>query len=207
MMGILILVRHGQSTYNARGIWAGFTDCELTPLGRQEARGAGESLRDQQIDAVFVTDLKRAVETWTEMARVLKLTGLKPIVAPALKERDYGDLTGHSKWKLLARYGFRQWFRWRRGWDYPVPGGETLRDVYHRVAPYYRQQIRPLLEQGQTVLISAHGNSLRALVKLLEKVSDSQIPKLEIATGEIYVYRVNQQGKVTHKEIRKAHLR
>lgn len=202
--GTLILVRHGQSTYNARGIWAGFTDCELTELGRKEARQAARALKGIRPEIVFVTDLKRSVQTWDEMASVLKCSKITPIVAPQLKERDYGDLAGHSKWKLFARYGLRQWLRWRRSWDYPVPGGETLKDVYARAVPYFRRQILPLLEQGKTVLISAHGNSLRALVKYLDRISDKEISRLEIATGGIYLYTISDDGTIVREEHRAA---
>jgi len=202
--GTLILVRHGQSTYNARGIWAGFTDCGLTDRGRQEARQAARAVRDQKIDVVYVTDLKRSVQTWQEMAKVLKCSSLKPVVAPEFKERDYGKLAGHSKWKLFARHGLKMWLHWRRNWDYPVPGGETLKDVYHRAVPYFRRFVLPQLEDGKTVLISAHGNSLRALVKYLDRISDSDIAQLEIATGGIYLYTISSDGTILREQRRAA---
>lgn len=204
-MAKLILVRHGQSTYNEKGLWAGFIDCPLTDLGREEARAAGEALKDVHIDTVFVSDLLRAQQTWEEMAKVLGCKDIKPIIAPEIKERNYGDLAGKNKWEMKEQYGEEQWMKWRRGWNDDVPGGETLEDVYNRVVPYYQQTILPLLKEGKTVLLSAHGNSLRALVKYLDDISDEDIPKLEIATGGIYVYTISEaDGSIAGKEQRAA---
>lgn len=204
MMGTLILVRHGQSTYNEQGLWAGFIDCPLTEKGISEARAAGEAIKDQKIDTVFVSDLKRAQQTWGAIAEVLNLTALKPVVAPEIKERDYGDLAGQNKWELKEKYGEEQWMKWRRSWADEVPGGETLKDVYNRVVPFYEAKVLPLLKEGQTVLLSAHGNSLRALVKYLESISDKDVEQLEIATGGIRLYQVDGQGKITGRELRAA---
>ena len=104
--------------------------------------------------------------------------------------------------KILEEYGEEQFLKWRRSWDYPVPGGETLKDVYARVVPYYQREILPQLREGRNVLIAAHGNSLRALVKYLENIPDDEISKLEIGTGEVYVYQVDPQGRIVSKEIR-----
>lgn len=203
-MAKLILVRHGQSTYNARGLWAGAIDCPLTELGRREAREAAEAIADIPIDAVFVSDLRRARQTWHEMAEVLDKDQLEPRVAGALRERDYGQLAGQNKWEAKERYGEAQWRRWRRGWNEDIPGGESLQDVYKRVVPYYRKSILPSLKKGRNVLISAHGNSLRALVKYLDHISDADIPNLEIATGGILLYDIDAAGRIRRRERRAA---
>lgn len=203
-MGTLILVRHGQSTYNEQGLWAGFIDCPLTEQGLAEARAAGEAIKDQTIDTVFVSDLQRAQQTWGAIADVLQLSDLKPIVTPAIKERDYGDLAGQNKWDLKEKYGEEQWMKWRRSWADEVPGGETLKDVYNRVVPFYEDIVLPLLKEGQTVLLSAHGNSLRALVKYLENISDQDVEQLEIATGGIRLYQIDEAGQVVRRELRAA---
>lgn len=201
-MAKLILVRHGQSEYNAKDLWAGWTDSPLTELGRIEAREAGEEIKDLKIDVVFVSDLIRSKQTWEEMAKVLNLENLPTIEAPEIKERSYGDLVGLNKWEVKKKYGDEQWLKWRRGWDEPISNGETLKDVYNRVIPFYINTTLPLLESGKNVLLSAHGNSLRALVKYLENIPNDEIWKLEIPTGTVYVYDLDRDGKITNKEIR-----
>lgn len=201
-MSKLILVRHGQSEYNAKDLWAGWIDVPLTEFGRMEAREAGEEVKDLKIDVVFVSDLIRSKQTWEEMAKVLNLENLPTIEAPEIKERSYGDLAGLNKWEAKKKYGDKQWLKWRRGWDESIPNGETLKDVYDRVVPYYEKTILPLLKSGKNVLLSAHGNSLRALVKYLDNIPNDEIWKLEIPTGTVYVYDLDRDGKITNKEIR-----
>ncbi len=201
-MSKLILVRHGQSEYNAKDLWTGWTDVPLTELGRLEAREAGEEIKDLKVDIVFVSDLIRSKQTWEEMAKVLGLKNLPTIEAKEIKERSYGDLSGLNKWEVKNKYGDEQWLKWRRGWDEPVPNGETLKDVYDRVVPFYLKTILPLLESGKNILLSDHGNSLRALVKYLDNIPNEDIWKLEIPTGTVYVYDIDKDGKITNKEIR-----
>ena len=201
-MSKLILVRHGQSEYNAKDLWTGWIDSPLTELGRAEAREAGEEVKDLKIDIVFVSDLIRSRQTWEEMAKVLGLENLPITEAPEIKERSYGDLAGLNKWEVKKKYGDEQWFKWRRSWDEPVPNGETLEDVYNRVVPFYKKTILPLLEAGKNVLLSDHGNSLRALVKYLDNVTNDEICRLEIPTGTVYVYDIDSGGEVARKEIR-----
>ncbi|HLI25518.1 MAG TPA: 2,3-diphosphoglycerate-dependent phosphoglycerate mutase [Chloroflexota bacterium] len=201
-MAYLVLVRHGQSEWNAQGLWTGWRDVPLSPEGIAEARRAGELLRDIPFDIAYTSALTRAQQTLEEIKRVLGREDLPTVTDPALNERDYGDLTGKNKWKILEEYGEEQFLKWRRSWDYPVPGGETLKDVYARVVPYYQREILPQLREGRNVLIAAHGNSLRALVKYLENIPDDEIPKLEIGTGEVYVYQVDPEGRIVSKEIR-----
>lgn len=201
-MSKLILVRHGQSEYNAKDLWTGWTDVPLTELGRTEARDAGREVKDLKIDVVFVSDLIRSKQTWEEMARVLNLENLPIMEAPEIKERSYGDLAGLNKWEVKKKYGDEQWLKWRRGWDELIPNGETLKDVYDRVIPFYQENVLSLLKSEKNVLLSAHGNSLRALVKYLDDISNKEIYKLEIPTGTVYVYEVDSNGKIIDKEIR-----
>jgi 2,3-bisphosphoglycerate-dependent phosphoglycerate mutase len=203
-MAYLVLVRHGESEWNALGLWTGWRDISLTDKGREEARRAAEALRDVKFDVAYTSKLVRAHQTLDEIKGILDERDLPTIEDVALNERDYGDLTAKNKWDVEKEYGTEQFLKWRRSWDYPVPGGETLKDVYERVAAYYDQRILPDLKAGKNVIIAAHGNSLRALVKHLEDIPDDDIPSLEIGTGEVYVYQVDPSGKITSKEIRAA---
>src|SRR5215204_571158 len=203
-MAYLALVRHGQSEWNALGLWTGLRDIELNDIGIEEARQAAESLRGITFDVAYTSALKRAHQTLEKILDTLGQNGIPTTADAAINERDYGDLTAKNKWDVQKEYGDEQFMKWRRSWDYPVPGGETLKDVYARVAPYYDAHILPDLEAGKNVIVAAHGNSLRALVKHLEDIPDAEIPKLEIGTGEVYVYQVGANGKITGKEVRAA---
>lgn len=201
-MSKLILVRHGISEWNALGLWTGWNDVSLTDEGKEEARKAGEAIREMHIDVVFTSDLVRAQQTYSEIKNVLRLKDVSEYIAPEIKERNYGDLAGKNKWKVKEEYGEEQFMKWRRSWDYPIPNGESLKDVYARVIPYYSSTIKPLLVSGKNILMCAHGNSIRALVKYLENIPDDQIAQLEIGTGEVYIYTLNEKGEVASKEIR-----
>jgi 2,3-bisphosphoglycerate-dependent phosphoglycerate mutase len=201
-MSKLILVRHGESEYNAKDLWTGWLDIPLSEKGKGEAQKAGENIKDIKIDSVFVSDLIRSKQTWQEIARVLGLENLETIEAPEIKERDYGDFSGKNKLEIKKEYGDEQWHKWRRGWDEPIPNGETLKDVYNRVIPFYTTKIVPLLKQDKNVFLSAHGNSARALVKHLDNLSDKEIENLEIPTGTLYIYDIDNEGKIINKEIR-----
>lgn len=201
-MPYLALIRHGQSEYNALGLWTGLTDVELNEEGIAEARRAADALGDVRLDVGFTSALKRAAETMQVILECLGRTDLPVISDPALNERDYGDLTGKNKWQVRDEYGEEQWLKWRRSWDYPVPGGETLKDVHARVVPYFQKAIVPELRAGRNVIVVAHGNSLRALLKHLEHISDEVIPTVELGTAEVYLYEVDGEGKVLSKEVR-----
>ena len=201
-MAYLVLVRHGESEWNAKGIWTGWTDINLSEKGREEARTAGELLRDIHFDLAYTSALKRAQQTWEEVQKIIKQETLTATVDKALNERDYGDLTGKNKWEAKEEMGEEKFMKIRRSWDFPPPNGESLEMVYERVIPYYEKTILPELKDGKNVIIAAHGNSLRALIKYLEDISDEEIPHLEMATGGIYVYKLDTEGKVTSKEIR-----
>lgn len=204
----LVLIRHGESVWNAKSLWTGWTDVELSEKGHTQAKVAGTELKDIHFDIAYTSELKRAKQTWEEIRKVItppNSPNIPTIPNSALNERDYGDLTGKNKWEIEKQFGEEQFMKWRRGWDDPIPNGESLKDVYNRVVPYYKKEILPKLKAGKNVIVSAHGNSLRALAKYLENVSDKDITKLEIPVGQILIYQIDEDGKVVSKEIRNQH--
>lgn len=198
----LILIRHGKSEWNHLGLWTGWTDVELVEEGRQEARRAGEALRDISIHRAYVSELKRARQTLDEIIGALEAHSVPVESSPALNERHYGAYTGKNKWQVQQEVGEEQFQAIRRGWDTPIPEGETLKDVYHRVRPYYEEKIAADLRAGRNVIIVAHGNTLRALVKHIEGVDEAAIADVEIGTGEIHLYRIADDGAIVEKEVR-----
>jgi 2,3-bisphosphoglycerate-dependent phosphoglycerate mutase len=162
----------------------------------------GHAIKDLKPAYAFTSNLSRATET---LEIILKTNHWKPKVAAdaALGERDYGDLTGMNKWVVEQKYGEDKFNKWRRGWDDPVPGGETLKQVYRRVIPYYDEHILPHLKKGDTVLITAHGNTLRALMKALDGLNNHQIQNLEMPFGEAIIYTLDAHGNVLKKDERK----
>jgi 2,3-bisphosphoglycerate-dependent phosphoglycerate mutase len=205
-MAYLVLVRHGQSEWNALGLWTGFSDVELSEKGRQEAQKAAELLKDIPLHKAHTSALKRAQQTLEEITKALELSDIPVNIHAALNERDYGEMTGKNKWEIKEKHGEEQFNKWRRGWDEKIPGGETLKDVHSRVVPYFEDNILMDLKDGKNIIVAAHGNSLRALVKHLENIADSEVPNLELGTGEIYVYEIDENGKVLSKEIRGKNL-
>jgi len=202
----LILVRHGESLWNKAGLWTGWTDIGLSEKGIDEAIQAGHSIKDIPIDEVYLSKLTRAKQTWEEIAKIIRKESLPTHESEALNERDYGDYTGKNKWDLKNEFGSEKFYRIRRGFDEPIPNGETLKDVYNRTVPYFQNEILPKLKDGKNILISAHGNSLRALVKYLDKISDEDVSHLEIKTGEVYVYAFDKNGEITDKKVLSEHL-
>jgi 2,3-bisphosphoglycerate-dependent phosphoglycerate mutase len=202
-MSYLVLVRHGESEWNAKGLWTGWRDIPLTQKGREEAEHAGNHIKDIHFDYAYTSALIRAQQTLDE---ILKVIGQTPPIEKdkALNERNYGDYTEKNKWDLQKELGEYEFQKIRRSWDYPPPNGESLKMVYERSVPYFQQEIEPKLKDGKNILVSAHGNSLRALVKFLENISDESISDLEIGTGEAYVYQIDEKGKIVNKEIRGA---
>lgn len=200
-MAYLVLVRHGQSEWNLLGQWTGLTDVELTDEGRQEARRAGRLLEDLDLHRAYTSKLKRAKNTLDEIAFHLGDRGIERSEHAELNERDYGHLTGKNKWQVKEEHGEEQFMKWRRSWDHPIPGGETLKDVSGRVLPFYEKRILEDLKNGKNVIVTAHGNSLRAIMKYLEKVTDDQAHTVEIETGEIHMYEIDESGQVLKKEI------
>ena len=193
----LLLIRHGQSLWNAENRFTGWRDIGLTERGREEAREAAALLTHHQISfaRAFTSALSRAQET---CSIVLDAMGeAVPVESdPALNERDYGDLTGMNKSDIAERYGEAQLHRWRRSFAEKPPHGESLEETARRVIPYYESRILPCLKKGENIFISAHGNSLRALLMHLEKLSPEAIAKREVATGEALLYRITSEGAV-----------
>lgn len=207
-MSYLILVRHGESEWNAKGLWTGWQDIPLSEKGREEARSAGEKInaflrkvKNLPIDLIYNSSLLRTKQTTDEIKKVLNKTDISTLESEALNERNYGDYMGKNKWDVKKEVGDEEFQKIRRSYDYPTPNGESLKQVYNRVVPYFEKEILPRLCEGKNILISAHGNSLRALVKYLDKISDDGISKLEIPTGEVYVYEIGQDGQIVNKEI------
>jgi 2,3-bisphosphoglycerate-dependent phosphoglycerate mutase len=203
MSGTLVLVRHGQSEWNLKNLFTGWRDVDLSELGHEEAKTAGEKLRQRgmQFDIAFTSVLQRAEKTCRYILDAVGQSGLKTIRDQALNERDYGDLSGLNKDDARQKWGEEQVHIWRRSYDVPPPGGESLRDTGARVWPYYLHDMQPHVLRGDTVLVAAHGNSLRALIMALEGTSGEEIVKLELATGVPILYRLNADSTVASKEI------
>lgn len=199
-MSKLILVRHGESLWNEKGIWTGLTDIGLTEKGKEQARIAGQKIKDLPTDFAFTSVLIRAKQTLDGIKSTLG-KNITVFENEALNERDYGIYTGKNKWEIKKKIGDEQFRRIRRGWDVPIENGESLKDVYERVIPYYQKEIFPKLREGKNILIVAHGNSLRALTKYLEKLSDNTVENLEIEIGAVYFYTLDKQGTVLSKKI------
>lgn len=202
-MSKLVLVRHGQSEWNEQNLFTGWKDPDLTAKGRQEAIEAGISLKAKniQFDIAFTSALKRAQDTCHLLLDHLGQSTLETIRDQALNERDYGDLSGLNKDGAREKWGADQVHVWRRSYDTPPPGGESLKDTAERVLPYFEAQIWPRLLNGENVLIAAHGNSLRALVKVLDKLTPEEIIAVEISTGEPIIYSLDDTGAVLNKDI------
>ena len=196
----LVLLRHGESQWNLENRFTGWVDVPLTPKGVQEAKNAGEKLRGFTFDRAFTSVLKRANETLRLALDVIGQPKIPTERDPALNERMYGDLQGLNKAETAKKYGEAQVKIWRRSYDVPPPGGESLKDTAERVLPYYEQTIKPYLLKGETILIAAHGNSLRALIMELEQLSREQVLELNIPTGAPLLYELDGTGKVvTHR--------
>lgn len=198
MEHLLVLVRHGQSEWNLKNLFTGWKDPGLTEQGLAEASAAGAKLRDLKLtfDMAYTSDLTRAQHTLDLILRELGQEGLETVRDQALNERDYGDLTGMNKDEAREKFGEEQVHVWRRSFDVPPPGGESLKMTAERVLPYYRTEILPQVISGKRVIVAAHGNSLRALVMELEGLTPEQILQRELATGAPIVYRLTDEGGV-----------
>ena len=203
MSGTLVLVRHGQSEWNLKNLFTGWRDPDLTELGVQEATAGAKALADYGIkfDIAFTSDLTRAQKTCKIILDGVGQPNLETIRNQALNERDYGDLSGLNKDDARARWGEEQVHLWRRSYDVPPPGGESLKDTVARVLPYYIREILPRVMRGERVLVAAHGNSLRALVMVLDGLTSETIPSLELATGVPLVYKLNDDTTVADKKV------
>ena len=202
-MSRLVLVRHGQSEWNEKNLFTGWRDPDLTAQGVDEARRAGRLLKAAGIafDLGFTSNLSRAQKTCALMLEEQGQTDLPVSRHEQLNERDYGDLSGLNKDDARAKWGEEQVHIWRRSYDVPPPGGESLKDTAARVLPLFDAHIVPLIKAGKDILIAAHGNSLRALVMQLEGLDSSEIIDVNISTGEPYCYEMDAQAHVTAKEI------
>jgi 2,3-bisphosphoglycerate-dependent phosphoglycerate mutase len=199
---LLVLVRHGQSAWNLTNLFTGWRDVDLTDQGVAEARAAGRKLAAQNIrfDVAFTSALKRAQRTLDLMLEEMGQTNVPVFKDAALNERDYGDLSGLNKDDAREKWGEDQVHIWRRSYDIAPPGGESLRDTAARVLPYYIQEVLPRVLRGEKVLLSAHGNSLRALVMVLEKLGPEGIIERELHTGVPIIYRLNADATVASKQ-------
>ncbi len=202
---LLVLVRHGQSEWNLKNLFTGWKDPGLTEQGVAEAKAAGARLRKLGLsfDVAFTSVLSRAQETLRLMLDEIGQPKLETFKDAALNERDYGDLSGLNKDDARKRWGEEQVHIWRRSYDVAPPGGESLKDTAARVLPYYLEYILPRVMSGRRVLVSAHGNSLRALVMVLDHLDTKSILKLEIATGEPLLYRLGEDTLVREKQVLK----
>ncbi len=224
-MGKLILVRHGQSIWNLQNRFTGWVDVNLSQKGIKEAKNAGKLLKDFKFDIAYTSDLQRANETLNLILNenpnheefiihhndksydefTLSKQDKKTIAViknPKLNERHYGDLQGLNKQETIDEFGDEQVHIWRRSYNIAPPNGESLKDTYSRAVPYFKSKIlKKVIEENKTIIISAHGNSIRAIIKYLEKISNKDIPNLELATGQPIVYNISKSGKITKKLI------
>ncbi len=197
--GELVLVRHGQSQWNLENRFTGWTDIPLTEEGIEEAKHAGELLKDYHFDQAFTSALSRAQETLRLILEVTEQTDLPIERDAALNERHYGDLQGLNKAETALKFGDEQVHLWRRSYNVAPPNGESLKDTRERVIPYYEAHILPLLEASKNVLVVAHGNSLRALVMVLDGISERDIPEVNIPTGAPLRYLIDSNGSVIER--------
>ena len=200
---LLVLVRHGQSQWNLQNLFTGWRDVDLTEKGIAEARAAGRKLKAMglRFDLAFTSALVRAQGTLDLMLEELGQRNIPVARDQALNERDYGDLSGLNKDDARKKWGEEQVHIWRRSYDVAPPGGESLKDTAARVLPYYIQEILPRVLRGERVLVSAHGNSLRALVMVLDHLSPQEIVKRELATGVPLIYRLNADSTVAERQV------
>lgn len=190
--GLLVISRHGESEWNVLGKWTGWTDVGLTAKGAADAEVIGRTIPAIAFDEIYTSVLKRTEETLQGIIRGMnkpELNALPKTAAQALNERDYGKYTGMNKWEVQKSVDEATFTGLRRGWDFPVEGGENLKQVYERVIPYFTSEMLPKLQAGENLLMVAHGNSIRALMKYLEDISDEGIADVEMKFGQVLIYR------------------
>lgn len=225
-MPTLVFLRHGQSQWNLENRFTGWVNVPLSDNGREEARRAGEHLSELHIDKAYTTPLERAnmtfsiaweasgderypimrhlegrMKDWGSYTRLEGDKILEVVMTEELNERCYGDLQGLNKAETAEKFGKEQVHIWRRSYDTPPPGGESLKDTLDRALPFYEKYVEADLREGKNVLIVAHGNSLRAITKHLEGISDEEIPGLNIPTGVPIVYDLDKDLKVLNKKV------
>ena len=201
-MGKLILTRHAESEWNASGKWTGRTDVHLSEKGFHEASMLGIAVRDMDIhlDEAYCSEQVRTLETLEGIINASQQFDVPVYRRGDVNERDYGEYTGKNKWDMQQLVGDEEFTAIRRGWNHPVPGGETLKDVYERAVPFYTNELLPKLKDGKNIIIVAHGNSLRALMKYIENIDDAGVEKLEMPFGQLFVYDVDDDGRMTHRD-------
>ena len=194
---VLVLVRHGESEWNRLNLFTGWRNPDLTDKGLIEARVAGRMIKDHRIkfDIAYTSGLKRAQHTLDIILGEINQNDVPIVRDIALNERDYGELSGLNKDEARKKWGESQVMEWRRSFDIPPPGGESLKDTLARVQPYYEKVIWPQIAQGKNVIVAAHGNSLRALMMILEGLSGDEILKREFATGAPILFRLGADGR------------
>ena len=202
--GKLIIVRHHESEWNKLGVWTGSRDIHLTEHGFQMSEKMGILIKDIQIDEAIVSTQIRSYETLLGMEKTFNNFDIPTSFSPELNERDYGDYTGKNKMEVEKIVGEEEFKKIRRGWDCPIPHGETLKMVYERSVPYYLETILPKVLSGENVLIVSHGNAIRSLMKYIESISDEGISNIEMLFGSIMIYDVDEKGRMINKEIRGA---
>ncbi|QES88989.1 2,3-bisphosphoglycerate-dependent phosphoglycerate mutase [Rhizosphaericola mali] len=191
----LVIVRHGQSQWNLENRFTGEVDVDLTDKGREEAHSAGKKLEGYHFDLAFTSELKRAQETLEIILNEIKEPNIPIHKNKALNERNYGDLQGLNKAETAIKFGEEQVHIWRRSYDIAPPNGESLKDTYNRVIPYYQKEIAPLLHSGKNIIIAAHGNSLRSLMMYLENITAENIVQVNIPTGVPRVYTIDKMNQ------------
>jgi 2,3-bisphosphoglycerate-dependent phosphoglycerate mutase len=198
---VLVLIRHGESEWNRLNIFTGWKDVGLSEEGVAEAHRAGTMLKEEnrKFDCAFTSTLRRAHNTLSIILGELDQKGIPTVKDAALNERDYGELVGVNKDEARRRFGAAQVHLWQRSFDVAPPGGESLKDTAARVIPFYQKRIIPEVNEGKNVLIVAHGNSLRALIMQLDRLSPDEVMQLELATGVPMIYRLNADGSVAEK--------
>jgi 2,3-bisphosphoglycerate-dependent phosphoglycerate mutase len=207
-MSKLIIVRHHESDWNKLGLWTGKRDRHLTEYGFRKSEDMGRLLAAApgqeaiRIDRAYASMQVRSIETLSSMLEVLDLCDIPTTHSSALNERDYGDYTGRNKWEMEKMLGDENWNKVRREWDFPVPNGETLRMVYDRVVPFFKNEVLPYLRKGEHVLIVSHGNAIRALMKYIEDISGEKIKDLEMLFGKAIIYELDADGRMISKEVR-----
>ncbi|OHA93678.1 MAG: hypothetical protein A3H52_01725 [Candidatus Zambryskibacteria bacterium RIFCSPLOWO2_02_FULL_39_26] len=203
-MGKLVIVRHHESEWNKLGWWTGSRDSHLTPYGFEKSKEMGELVKDICFDYAFASMQVRSIETLSSMLSICMADGELPTEhVSELNERGYGDYTGKNKWDMEKLIGTEEFDKLRRGWDYPVPNGETLKMVYERAVPFFLERVLSLLKQNKNILIVSHGNTVRALIKYIENIADADMINIEEPIGTILIYDLDGEGHKINKEIRK----
>ena len=199
---VLVLVRHGESEWNKLNLFTGWRDPNLTEKGVAEATRAGVRLKAEKMhfDIAYTSTLIRAQRTLSLILTELGQTDLATVKDQALNERDYGELSGLNKDDARKKWGEDQVLIWRRSFDVPPPGGESLKDTAARTLPYYDKVIWPQIKAGKNVIVAAHGNSLRSMIMQIEQLTPEQILKVELATGAPIIYRLDEAGHVIEKQ-------